>query len=152
MQKRGRRKTKNPLIQLMSPGPEEKMYGIWDALIRVISKRKIGDIISNDDARDAIKKEMGKTDAWWSFNTYYSYTYLLAKCNIIIKLGRTKQFNNKCGGFEIIRQIEEHIRHKDIKKLQKQPSWLTWFADPQEVITRKSIRQLINQLNKDNNS
>ena len=140
-----KRKGKMPLIQMRSQGPDDKMYGVWDALIKVISKHKVGDIISNDDARAAILKEMNQT-AWWSFNTYYSYTYLLAKCNIIIKLGKTKQFNNKCGGFEIIRQVEPYIRHKDIKKLQKQPSWMLWFSDPEVVITRKGIRSLLKQL------
>lgn len=143
--KRNKLKLTNGGLITLTTGYTDKVYGTWDALIQVIAKRNIGDIVSNDEARAEMLKIMN-IKILYSFNTFYSYTYLLAKCNIIIKLGRTKQFNNKCGGFEIIRQVEKHIRHKDIKKLQAQPSWLIWFADPTEIITRKSIRQMLKQL------
>jgi len=125
----------------------DKVYGTWDALIEVVSKRNIGDIVSNDDAREEMLKIMGRT-ALYSFNTFYNYLYLLARCNIVVKLGKTKQFDNKCGGFKVLRNIDISVRQSDIKKLYAIPSWLNWFTDPNEVLTRKIIMKTLKHHNK----
>jgi len=142
--KRNKLKLTNGGLITLSTGYTGKVYGTWTALIEVVAKRNIGDIISNDDARAEMLKIMNLT-ALYSFNTFYNYVYLLSKCDVVRKLGRTKQFNHKCGGFEVLRNVDISLRHADIKKLQKQHSWLNWFTDPEEVLTRQGIRRILKQ-------
>ena len=134
------RKDRRKFILFSMPEKQHQNRGLWDVMSQYISTKQIGDIVSNDEIRDHIKEKLKQ--AFWSYNTFYSYTSLLAKCCIIEKLGKTKQFDNKCGGFKILRKIDNNIRHKDIKRLLAIPTWMNWFSDPTELITRKSIRKL----------
>jgi len=135
-----KRRGKKQYIFFAMPEKQHQNRGLWDAMAEYISTKEIGDIVSNDEVRDYIKQQLKQ--AFWSYNTFYSYTSLLAKCCIIEKLGKTKQFDNKCGGFKVLRKIDNNIRHKDIKRLLATPTWMNWFTDPSELITRKLIRKL----------